>query len=234
MEKLSNLTIISMGIAATLLGFVAVAPISHVVAQDDGFATAPCTDSEGATTAFFCQPLSAKGKLVAACNQKKPKDLGACQMTGASNYCSARGYARPLSYNLDPKGNLTELVCSRAPVMSVAAAAPSASAEDPNWQPLHNANILGYDHREFREADRNDWRSCKAACDANLLSTDACCITGIKGMASARNGSEGRRTMRTPEELKRLGRRTQGAAEDEVGRRAEDAARRGIGDILNN
>lgn len=258
MKSILSWTALSLGLTGAFLAIGTVAPVTRVVAQNTAFATAPCTDSEGTTTAFFCQPLSTKGKLVAACSQKKPKDLAACQMAGASSYCSARGYARHVSYNMDAKGNLTELVCSRAAVMSVAAATSAPPVDDAKWQPLYNANIFGFDYREFRVADRNDWRSCKAACDAdnrckawtqvpnydscylkttgdaNLLSNDECCITGIKGMASAGGGAaEQRRTVRTPEELKRLGRRTQTAAEDEVGRRAEDAVRRGIGEIFN-
>lgn len=222
------------------------------VQKDSAYPTAPCTDSQGATTGFFCQPLSTKGKLVAACDAKKPKDLTSCQLGGANSYCVARGYSRSVSYNMDAKGNLSELVCSRAPVMSVAAAAPAPVEE---WQPMFNVDLRGYDHREVPVANAQDWKACKAACDADgqckawtlvperkicflkwennteLLSANSCCVTGIKGMASA--GAEAKQSkVKTPAELKRLGSRTQQAAEDEVGRKAEDAVRRGIDKIL--
>ena len=213
------------------------------------FASAPCADSEGATTGFFCQPLSAKGKLVPACDAKKPKDVAACRAQGATAYCGKRGYSRFLSYSTDAKGNLAELVCSRNPVTAVAAAE--------EWQPLFDVNLQGYDRREFQLSRPDDWQTCKAACEADggcqawtvgketrmcylkwdgnpeLLSYNSCCISGTKGMASAGSAAQQRSRPKTPEELKRLTRRVQGAAEDEVGRRAEDAVRRGIGDIVN-
>jgi len=134
------------------------------VQKDPAYPTAPCTDSQGATTGFFCQPLSTKGKLVAACDAKKPKDLASCQLGGANSYCVARGYSRSVSYNMDAKGNLSELVCSRAPVMSVAAAVPAPVEE---WQPMFNVDLRGYDHREVPVANAQDWKACKAACDAD-------------------------------------------------------------------
>lgn len=242
-----------IGIVGSLLLLVITAFAWTATGKDEEpeFATAPCTDSEGASTGFFCQPLSAKGKLVKACDDKKPKDLATCQSQGARAYCSRRGYSQVLSYAADAKGNLSELVCSRQTITTVAAAAPVEE-----WQPMFNVNIMGYDHREFAVANANDWQSCKRGCDADgncqawtlvperkmcymkwdgraeLLQSDPCCITGVKGMASAGSAAS-QKKVRTPEELRRLGQRTKGAAEDEVGRRAEDAVRRGIGDILN-
>lgn len=237
----------SVGLAT---GFVAISSNGYAAKEAaEDFATAPCSDSEGATTGFFCQPLSAKGKLVPACDAKKPKDLAACQAQGATAYCGKRGYSRFLSYATDAKGNLAELVCSRAAVTAVAAAE--------EWQPMFDVNLMGYDRREFPLSRPDDWQTCKAACEADggcqawtvsrearmcylkwdsnpeLLSYNSCCITGTKGMASAGSVSQQRSRPKTPEELKRLTRRVQGAAEDEVGRRAEDAVRRGIGDIVN-
>lgn len=240
-----------MGIAGSLLLLIIGAFAWSATGKDEApeFATAPCTDSEGASTGFFCQPLSAKGKLVKACEDKKPKDLTTCQSQGARAYCSRRGYSQLLSYAADAKGNLAELVCSRTLATAVAAAE--------QWQPMFDVNLLGYDRREFPISRPDDWQTCKAACEADggcqawtvsrearmcylkwdsnpeLLSYNSCCITGTKGMASAGSVAQQRSRPKTPEELKRLTRRVQGAAEDEVGRRAEDAVRRGIGDIVN-
>lgn len=238
---------VALGLAA---GLIAVSSDGYAQKNSpEKFATAPCTDSEGASTGFFCQPLSSKGKLVPACDSKKPKDLAACQAQGATAYCGKRGYSRYLSYSTDGKGNLSELVCSRAPVTTIAAAE--------EWQPMFDVNLMGYDRREFPLSRPDDWQTCKAACDADsgcqawtvsrdarmcylkwdgnpeLLSYNSCCVTGTKGMASAGSAAQQRSRPKTPEELKRLTRRVQGAAEDEVGRRAEDAVRRGIGDIVN-
>jgi hypothetical protein len=238
---------ISFGLVTGLFALTSSGNAAKETAEN--FAKAPCSDSEGATTGFFCQPLSAKGKLVPACDVKKPKDLASCQAQGATDYCGKRGYSRHLSYSTDGKGNLAELVCSRAPVTAVAAVE--------EWQPMFDVNLMGYDRREFPLSRPDDWQTCRAACDADggcqawtvsrearmcylkwdgnaeLLSYNNCCITGTKGMASAGSAVQQRSRPRTPEELKRLGRRVQGAAEDEVGRRAEDAVRRGIGDIIN-
>lgn len=229
-------------------------------------ADTPCVDSEGASTGFFCQPLSSKGKLIRACGKKKPQDLATCQGETALAFCQSRAFASAAAYNLDAQGNLAEVVCTRAPVQPVqsTAAAPAtpvpqavAAAPVEEWQPMFNVNLLGYDHREFGLARRDDWKSCKAACDGDgqcqawtvsqeastcylkwdgnpeLLSSNNCCITGIKGMASA-GAVSAQKKIRTPEELKRLGSRVQGAAEDEIGRRAEDAVRRSLGGILGD
>ncbi|QCB55621.1 hypothetical protein E5675_15075 [Sphingopyxis sp. PAMC25046] len=242
-----------------------IAPVTVVGAAATAQAVdTPCVDSEGASTGFFCQPLSAKGKLIRACSKKKPQDLAACQGESAQAFCQSRAFARASAYNIDGQGNLAEIVCTRSPVQGAAAApatpvrpATVAAAPAEEWQPMFNVNLLGYDHREFGLARRDDWKSCKAACDRDgrcqawtvsqeastcylkwdgnpeLLSSNNCCITGIKGMASAGTVSE-QKKVRTPEELKRLGARVQGAAEDEVGRRAEDAIRRSLGGVLGN
>ena len=214
-------------------------------------ADAPCTDSAGASTGFFCQPLSAKGKLVPACSQKKPRDSADCQGKTAQAYCEGRRFSRAVTYGLDGQGNLAEVVCSRSSAQHVA-------GQIEEWQPMFNVDLRGYDHREFGLARRDDWKTCKAACDgdgrcqawtvsqeastcylkweknAELLSSNPCCITGIKGMASAGAASGQKGTIRTPEELKRLGNRVQGSTEDQVGRHAEDAVRRGIDRILGD
>ncbi len=232
------------GVVATMLvaASLAIVPASAPAAQ-----AATCVDSEGASTGFFCQPVSARGQPIPACGRSRARDVAACQAETVQDYCEDRGYAATVSYNLDGAGNLAEVVCSRAALQS--------AAEE--WQPLYNVNLLGYDHREFGLARSDDWRTCKAACDEDgqcqawtvsqgastcylkwdgnpeLLNFDACCITGVKGMASA-GAASGQKQIRTPEELRRLGSRVEGAAEDEVGRRAEDAIRRGIGGIFGN
>lgn len=238
-------------------------PIPLAAATAAQAADTPCVDSEGASTGFFCQPLSSKGKLIRACGKKKPLDIATCQGETARAFCQSRAFATAAAYNLDAQGNLAEVVCTRSPVQSAAATpatpAPQAVAAAPaeEWQPMFNVNLLGYDHREFGLARRDDWKSCKAACDGDgqcqawtvsqeastcylkwdgnpeLLSSNNCCITGIKGMASA-GAVSAQKKVRTPEELKRLGSRVQGAAEDEIGRRAEDAVRRSLGGILGD
>lgn len=238
-------------IGGALLSMALSGQTSTVVAAETAeYANAPCTDSEGATTGFFCQPVSVKGALIKACSKKKPKDLAACQSESVSSFCSSRSFNQVLSYNIDSQGNLAEVVCSRQ-VQSFAA----APVEE--WQPMFNVDLRGYDHREIAVAQAQDWKSCKAACDNDgqckawtlvperklcflkwddnpeLLSSNSCCITGIKGMASAGAAST-QKNVKTPEELIRLGRRTKDAAEDEVGRRAEEKIRRSLGKILSN
>lgn len=244
-----NSRIAGTGLAAVLLLVAA----ASAAASSPGIvpADAPCIDSAGASTGFFCQPLSARGKLVPACSQKNPRDPAACQGKTAQAYCESRRFSRAVTYGLDGQGNLAEVVCSRSPAQRVA-------GQVEEWQPMFNVDLRGYDHREFGLARRDDWKTCKAACDGDgrcqawtvsqeastcylkweknpeLLSSNPCCITGIKGMASAGAASEQNKGTRTPAELKRLGTRVQGSTEDEVGRRAEDAVRRGIGRILGD
>ena len=215
----------------------------------------PCVDSTGTTTGFFCQPLTSKGKLIKACAERRPKSVGECRNTTVLNYCSSRGFDSVATYALDADENLTEVVCMRANP-ALAAATPDPTPVD-EWQPMVNVNLMGYDHREFGLSRPDDWKTCKAACDSDgqcrawtvsversmcylkwddnpeLLSSNACCITAIKGMASAGEVAQ-QKKIRTPEELKRLGSRLQNAAEDEVGRRTEDKVRRALGKILGN
>lgn len=212
-------------------------------------ARAKCIDSEGASTGFFCRPLSTRGQPIRACSQNRPRDLASCQSQTAQAYCRSRGFSRVALHTLDGPGNLAEVVCTRTPVAAV------APVEE--WQPMFNVNLLGYDLREFRLSRRDDWKSCKAACDSDgqcqawtvsqgastcylkwennpeLLTSNNCCITAIKGMASAGAASE-QKKIRSPAELQRLGSRVQGAAEDEVGRGAEDAVRRGVGRLIGD
>lgn len=148
--------------------------------------------------------------------------------------------------------NLSELVCSRASITSIAAAVQALVEER---QPMFNVDLRGYDHREVPVANVQDWKACKAACDGGgqceawtlvpehkicflkwdnnteLLSANSCCIVGIKGMASAGAGAK-QSTVKAPDKLKLLGSRTQQAVEDELGRKVEDAVRRGIDKIL--
>ena len=241
---MKRMVLAGLGIMAAML--CAIAGFSTSSPSAAQTVPAACVDSEGATTGFFCQPLSADGELIRACAQRRPRDVAACQGETVQAFCESRAFAQATAYNLDGEGNLSEVVCSRAALQS--------AAEE--WQPMFNVNLLGYDQREFGLARRDDWQTCKAACDGDsqcqawtvsqevstcylkwdgnpeLLSSHNCCITGVKGMASAGAPSQ-QRAIRTPEELKRLGRRAQDAAEDEVGRRTEDAIRRGIGGIFN-
>jgi len=250
MKTVFGWTLLAIAAFGTLLAFASIPMSPAVAAPDSVFTTAPCVDSEGASTGYFCKPLSVKGKQVAACADKKSRDVAACTRTSAANYCALRGYGRPVSYTSDNKGNLAELLCERT--MTVAAAAPVEE-----WQPMFNVDMRGYDHREIPVANPLDWKSCKAACDADsgckawtlvperrlcflkwednpeLLSPNTCCITAIKGMPSA--GPEAKQSrVKTPAELRRLGIRAQQSAEDEVGRRTEDAVRKGIGAIIDN
>ena len=162
-----------------------------------GFATAACIDSEGASTSFYCAPKTVKGAAVKAC-ATSTRDLAACQATTAQNYCVSRNYKTAQAYKVDATGNLSELVCNR----------PVAAAAVAEWLPMFDANIMGYDRREFVLKRGEDWKRCKAACEADggcqawtvsrenntcylkwdgypeLVSYNACCVTGIKGMVS--------------------------------------------------
>lgn len=167
-------------------------------------AAAPCVDSQGATTGFFCAPLSTRGTPVRAC-ATRTRDVVACQASSARSYCNSRAFRTVQSYKVDRAGNLSELVCS-SPAYAAAPITPAAPVAE--WQPIFSANISGYDRREFGLRRGEDWRRCRAACDADsgchgwtlsnnnntcylkwdgnpeLVKYDACCTTGLKGMES--------------------------------------------------
>lgn len=190
-----------MGAAALLTLAAGAAALSAAPASkktSGGFALAACSDSEGASTSFYCAPRTIKGAAVKAC-ATSARELGACQSATAQGYCLSRDYRTAQSFKVDAAGNLAELVCTRPVAAAVAVA---------EWLPMFDANIMGYDRREFGLKRGEDWKRCKAACEMDggcqawtvsrenntcylkwdgnpeLVSYNACCITGIKGMVS--------------------------------------------------
>lgn len=183
---------------ALALGAAALAAAPQARKTSGGFMVAACADSEGASTSFYCAPKTVKGAAVKACATSS-RDLATCQATTARNYCVGRDYQTAQSYKVDGAGNLAELVCTRPVAAAVAVA---------EWLPMFDANLMGYDRREFVMRRGEDWKRCKAACDADsgcnawtvsrenntcylkwdgnpeLVSYNACCVTGLKGMVS--------------------------------------------------
>lgn len=185
-------------IAIAGLGAAALSAAPQASKAPSGFAPVGCVDSEGSSTSFYCVPKTVKGAAVKAC-ATSTRDLATCQATTAQAYCMGRNYRTAQSYKVDSAGNLAELVCNRPTTTAVAVA---------EWQPMFDANLLGYDRREFGLKRGEDWKRCRAACDADsgcqawtvsrenntcylkwdgnpeLVSYNACCVTGLKGMVS--------------------------------------------------
>lgn len=146
--------IVSTTLVATSLAFAAAATGED---EKPAYAAAPCVDSEGPTTGFFCQPLTSKKKAIAACDNRRRTDVSACRSQTADKYCVSRGFARSISYRTTTADALSEVVCERGAVIA---------AED-EWLPMFDTNLLGYDLREFGLRAGQDWKACKAACDGD-------------------------------------------------------------------
>jgi hypothetical protein len=132
---------------------------AHAVGKDEkvNYPKAACVDSEGATTGFFCRPLSPKNKPIAACDNRRRSDVSACRSQTADRYCVSRGFIRSISYRTDTGDSLSEVVCERGAVL----------AATDEWLPMFDTNLLGYDLREFGLRAGQDWKACKAACDGD-------------------------------------------------------------------
>ena len=134
-------------------------------------------------------------------------------------------------------------------------AAPAEAEEE--WQPMINVDLFGNDYREIVYASAgNDWRTCKAACDGDRqcqawtyvapgrtehgecflkapvpeASESDCCISGIKGGASARGASGNAAINRG---LRRLGNTAADAAEQELNQAVDRKVRGLLGKIID-
>jgi hypothetical protein len=155
---------------------------------------------------------------------------------------------------LGPSMNARAAAVSRAPQSSGAAYA--AAAAD-GWQPMYNVDLFGNDYREITyKAPGSDWRTCKASCDGDKkckawtyvgpgrteygecflkrpvprASSDSCCISGIKGAASAGGASGDAAIERS---LQRLGDTAGNAAESELNNAVDRKVRGLLGKILD-
>lgn len=134
--------------------------------------------------------------------------------------------------------------------------APAPGADD-DWQPMYNVDLFGNDYREIVYTSAgNDWRTCKAACDGDRqcqawtyvapgrtehgecflkapvpeASESDCCISGIKGAASARGAVGNEAVSRS---LGRLGDTAATSAEDELNQAVDRKVRGLLGKIID-
>lgn len=146
---------------------------------------------------------------------------------------------------------------SPAPQASQPGAPAAVAAADDDWQPMYNVDFFGNDYREIVYASAgNDWRTCKAACDGDRQcqawtyvapgrtqhgecflkapvpepSESDCCISGIKGGASAR-GAVGNDAIGRG--LRRLGDTAADAAEQELNQAVDRKVRGLVGKIID-
>lgn len=146
----------------------------------------------------------------------------------------------------------SQRVAAAAPVSP----APAPDADD-EWQPMFNVDLFGNDYREIvYTAAGNDWRTCKAACDGDRqcqawtyvapgrtehgecflkgpvpeASESDCCVSGIKGGASARGAVGNEAVARS---IGRLGDTAASAAEDELNQAVERKVRGLLGRIID-
>lgn len=143
------------------------------------------------------------------------------------------------------------------PVKPTAKGAPKSTAAADEWRPMERTDLFGGDYREFHLTAGQDWRVCKAACDkegqcrswTNVLpgrtphgecflknevpsaQEAECCISGVKGAASAASMP---RAVPGAAPASRLGQRVGDAAEQKVGEVAEGTVRRAIGGLLGD
>ena len=134
---------------------------------------------------------------------------------------------------------------------------PALAAADDGWQPMYNVDLFGGDYREIAyTAPGSDWNTCKATCDGDRQceawtyvapgrtehgecflkagvpepSESECCISGIKGGASAR-GAVGNDAIGRG--LKRLGETATSAAEEEINSTVDRKVRGLLGKIID-
>lgn len=133
----------------------------------------------------------------------------------------------------------------------------TVAAADDDWQPMYNVDFLGNDYREIVYASAgNSWKTCKATCDGDRQcqawtyvepgrtehgecflkapvpepSESDCCISGIKGGASA-GGAVGDAAIGRG--LRRLGDTATNAAEDELNNTVDRKVRGLLGKIID-
>lgn len=136
------------------------------------------------------------------------------------------------------------------------AAGPAPAAED-DWQPMYNVDLFGSDYREIAyTAPGSSWKTCKASCDGDKQcqawtyvgpgrtehgecflkavvpepAESECCISGVKGGASAR-GAVGNDAIGRG--LGRLGETATSAAEDELSQAVDRKVRGLLGKIID-
>ena len=145
---------------------------------------------------------------------------------------------------------------TKKPARTTASVAAAPAAAD--WQPMFNTDLYGSDYRTINySGSGSTWQMCKASCDADgqchawtyvqpgrtpfgecflkyevpQMSESDCCISGVKGASSSAAMPRGNINTGA---VQRIGERSANAVEDEVGRAAEKAVRRGIGGLLGN
>lgn len=146
---------------------------------------------------------------------------------------------------------------SRAPAAPQGTSGTTSAAAEDDWQPMYNVDFYGNDYREIVYASAgNDWRTCKAACDGDRQcqawtyvapgrtehgecflkapvpepSESDCCISGVKGGASARGAAGDAAIGRG---LRRLGDTATNAAEDELNNAVDRKVRGLLGKIID-
>lgn len=157
---------------------------------------------------------------------------------------------------LGPSGKTKKVASATA---APATSAPlSQPAKPDDWQPMYNVDLYGNDLREIAyQRAGSDWRTCKASCDADgqckawtyvepgrtpygecflkspvpEASTSECCISGVKGAASAQ-GQTGDAAINLG--LGRIGEAARRAAEDEVTSGVERKVRDAFGKLFGN
>lgn len=134
----------------------------------------------------------------------------------------------------------------------------SRPEESADWQPMYNVDLYGNDYRAIAyERPGSNWQSCKASCDADgackawtyvepgrtphgecflkspvpEASSSECCISGVKGAASAQ-GQRGAAAINLG--LGRIGDTAKRAAEDEVNNAVDRKVRDALGRVLGN
>lgn len=130
-----------------------------------------------------------------------------------------------------------------------------AKAED-DWQPMYNVDLFGADYREIAYSrPGSNWKTCKATCDDDRqcqawtyvapgrtefgecflkapvpeASESDCCVSGVKGGASA-GGAAGDAAISRG--LKRLGETAADAVEDEANRAVDRKVRDIFGRVI--
>lgn len=155
------------------------------------------------------------------------------------------------------KNSVSSAPVSPAPQSSRPGSPAAVAAAEDDWQPMYNVDLYGNDYREIAYTSAgNDWRTCKAACDGDREcrawtyvapgrtehgecflkaqvpepSESDCCISGVKGGASARGAAGDAAIGRG---LRRLGDTATNAAEDELNNAVDRKVRGLLGKIID-
>ncbi len=132
----------------------------------------------------------------------------------------------------------------------------SVAAQEDDWQPMYNVDLFGNDYREIAYSKPgSSWKTCKATCDDDKqcqawtyvapgrtefgecflkatvpeASESECCVSGVKGAASA-GGAAGDAAISRG--LRRLGETAADAVEDEANRAVDRKVRDIFGRVI--